>query len=102
MMDVIARSLSCRLRCKFYQRSNELISYLTRKFLNNVSDQTIRNNSSNQIAPLVIPIDGSDIRNMLLRQEIFEEFMKEQIRKTKYLEKYAKHEMRGSHAGDVL
>jgi Restriction endonuclease len=64
--------------------------------------QTIRNNSSNQIAPLVIPIDGSDIRNMLLRQEIFEEFMKEQIRKTKYLEKYAKHEMRGSHAGDVL
>lgn len=64
--------------------------------------RTIKNNSSNQSAPLVVPVDGSDIRNMLLRQEIFEEFMKEQIRKTKYLEKYAKHEGRGSHAGDVL
>lgn len=50
--------------------------------------RTLKNQSSNTAAPLVVPMEISDIKDMLLRQELFEEFTKQQIRKIKYLRKW--------------
>lgn len=50
--------------------------------------RTLRNNASNVIAPLVVPISGDDIKKLIRRKGQFDDFFKNKIRKIKYLRKY--------------
>jgi hypothetical protein len=50
--------------------------------------QRLRVQASNISAPLIVPIDGEDMKEALLKREYLEEFFKRKIREIKYLRKY--------------
>jgi Cdc6-like AAA superfamily ATPase len=52
------------------------------------AEQRLRIQASNISAPLIVPIEGADLKEVLLKREYFEEFFKRKIREIKYLRKY--------------
>jgi hypothetical protein len=52
------------------------------------AEERLRIQASNVAAPLIVPINGIDIKEMLQKREYFEEFFKRKIRDIKYLRKW--------------
>jgi hypothetical protein len=78
----------CQFIAKVNQGRVKLAFFVSVSGFTADAEQRLRIQASNINMPLIVPIEGADLKEMLLKREYFEEFFKRKIREIKYLRKY--------------